>query len=474
MPEAVAPAKIPAFPMKLLFASDPPKSAAVLVRYFPKEERANLPVTVGAAEFSLGRGSLLPLPHAGDAVERELAFAEAGERGEEADRRAAVAAKQLGGWRRDLPALAGVPVGNYRFEEFLPVDRHTNPLRVLTLVVSEERRKTAKAAAERGRAIADAVNLARDTANQPPNVINPPTLADHARRVAHKHGLECEILDEKDLRKGKFGGLLAVGGASASAPRLIVLRHRGGKKGEAPVCIVGKAVTFDAGGLSIKTAEGMVDMVFDKCGGCAVLGAIAGIAKLGVRRNVTAIIPAAENMIGPVAYRPGDIVTAYGGKTIEVLNTDAEGRVILADALVYAVEDEKAAQIVDLATLTGACIIALGDDAAGLFSTHDDLAAEIDAAAKRAGEMTWRLPIFPYHDKRIRGDVGQVKNTGGRPGGASTAAAFLKVFAGGRPWVHLDIAGPAAIDKDRPGMARGATGYGVRTLLEWLAPAEAA
>ena len=471
--------------MKLIFSSTAPKSAAATVRFFTKEERPALPVIVGAAEFSLGRGSLLPLPHVAELL---VGLGTETDAGADAVRASAAAAgKWLRGAGHETAALdlrgreqwtavavEGFLAGNYRFEEYLPVSRHTPPLRMLAIVVADEHRKAAKTATERGRAFAEALSLARDTANQPPNVINPPTLADLARRVAHEHGLECEILDEKALRKGRFGGLLAVGGASAQPPRLIVLRHRGGKKGEAPVCLVGKAVTFDTGGLSIKTNEGMVDMVFDKCGGCAVLGAIAGIAKLGVRRNVTAIIPAAENMIGPVSYRPSDIVTAYGGKTIEVLNTDAEGRIILADALVYAVEDEHASQIVDLATLTGACVVALGDEAAGMFSTHDDFAAEIDAAAKRAGELLWRLPIFPYHDKRIRGDVGQVKNTGGRPGGASTAAAFLKVFAAGRPWVHLDIAGPAAIDKDRPGMARGATGYGVRTLLEWLAPAEAA
>ena len=263
--------------------------------------------------------------------------------------------------------------------------------------------------------------------------------------------------------------MLAVGGGSSRPPRLIVLAYRGGSPEEAPLVLVGKSITFDSGGLSIKPADRMEEMIWDKCGGCTVLGTMQGVAALKPRRNITAILTSAENLTGPDAYRPGDIVTVYDGKRVEINNTDAEGRVVLADALGYAVRDCRAGAIIDLATLTGACVVALGESAAGLWSTSDTLRDEVLAAAEKSGERLWPMPLFEEYSEMIKSDVALIKNSSGRWGGACTAAAFLKTFVGETPWVHLDIAGPSAITKDRPDLARGATGFAVRALLELVA-----
>ena len=281
-------------------------------------------------------------------------------------------------------------------------------------------------------------------------------------------GLRVTILNEKALKAGKFGGILAVGKGSARPPRLILLEHRGGGAGEAPVALVGKAITFDTGGISIKPAANMEEMIFDKSGGMAVLGAMAAIADLKIKRNVIGVIASAENMPGPDAYRPGDIVTAYDGKHIEILNTDAEGRVVLADAIAYARKVRKAAAIIDLATLTGAMGVALGEAAAGIWSTSDSLKEQLLAASEKTGERLWPMPLYPEYEEQIRSDVALVKNTGGRLAGSCTAATFLKTFAEETPWAHIDIAYTASTDKERADLARGATGFGIRTLVELL------
>jgi leucyl aminopeptidase len=257
-----------------------------------------------------------------------------------------------------------------------------------------------------------------------------------------------------------------VGKGSGRPPRLIVLRHEGGRAGEAPLALVGKAITFDTGGISIKAADKMEEMIFDKCGGMAVLGAMAGIARLKVKRNVTGIIASAENMPSATAYRPGDIVKTYDGTYIEVINTDAEGRMVLADAIAYARKDCGARAVIDLATLTGACVVALGEYAAGLWSTSESLQKGLLAAAEKTGERLWPMPLWEEYTEQIRSEVAALKNTGGRPGGACTAAAFLKAFAGDTAWAHLDIAGVAESAKGRPEMGRGATGFGTRLLIE--------
>ncbi|MDQ3624447.1 MAG: leucyl aminopeptidase, partial [Verrucomicrobiota bacterium] len=249
-------------------------------------------------------------------------------------------------------------------------------------------------------------------------------------------------------------------------PLLIILRHQRGPKGAPPIALVGKAVTFDTGGISIKPAAHMGEMIWDKCGGIAVLGAMSAIAELGLKRNVVGLIAAAENMPSATAFRPGDIVTTYDGKHVEITNTDAEGRVVLADAIAYARKECKAAAVIDLATLTGACGVALGEHAAGFWSNDEPLAARVAAAAERAGERLWRMPLFSEYEEQIKSDVALIKNASGRLGAACTAAAFLKTFAEETPWVHLDIAYTAHRTKDGADLARGATGFGVRTLVE--------
>ena len=334
------------------------------------------------------------------------------------------------------------------------------------MLVLAEDLATAKKAGERGEIIAEAANFARDVANQPANLLYPETLAARAVKLGRDFNLKVTVFDEKKLRAGKFGGLIAVGQGSARPPRLIVIEHRGGPKKQAPLALVGKAITFDTGGISIKPAANMEDMIFDKCGGMAVLGAMAAIAELNVKRNVVGIIASAENMPSGEAYRPGDIITTYDGKHIEIINTDAEGRVVLADAIAYARLDMKAEAIIDLATLTGACGVALGDYAAGFWSNDEAFGKSVRAAAEKAGERLWPMPLFAEFEEQIKSDVALIKNSGGRLGGACTAAAFLKTFAEDTPWAHLDIAYMAQREKDRADLARGATGFGVRTLVE--------
>ncbi len=465
--------------MKLTVASTPAKPQLPTVHFFTKEERKQLPHPLTEAEFSLIPSSLLPL-HESNALCVGLGTA-AKVTGNTVRQAAAAAAKFLrknghadyslhlgkhAGFAGE--ATEGVVVGSYQFEQYKTADKRTPAPERVTLVVPADQIPGAAARARRGLVIGEACNRAREIANQPPNVFYPQILAETAAAIAKEHKLGLTVLDEKALRKGGFGGLLAVGGASAHPPRLVVLRYQGGRKGDAPIALVGKAVTFDSGGISIKPSLGMEEMVFDKCGGCAVLGAMAGLATLKLKLNVVGIIASAENLLSGESYRPGDIVTVYDGKHIEINNTDAEGRVILADALGYAVKDVKASQIIDLATLTGAVVVALGDHVAGLWTASKNMRTGLLDAAEKAGEKFWHMPLFPEYEEQIRSQIALVKNSSGRPGGANTAAAFLKTFVGDTPWAHLDIAGTAATDKDSATLARGATGFGVRTLLEYL------
>lgn len=360
--------------------------------------------------------------------------------------------------------VEGAVLADYRFEQFKT--SKTEPLKSLRVIAAQKDLAQAKREGTRGKTLAEAVNYARNIGNQPGNFIYPSALADEARKLGRDKGLRVTILDEKALKAGKFGGILAVGKGSARPPRLILLEHRGGSAGEAPIALVGKAITFDTGGISIKPAANMEEMIFDKSGGMAVLGAMAAVADLKIKRNVIGVIASAENMPGPDAYRPGDIVTAYDGKHIEIINTDAEGRVVLADAIGYARKVKKAAGIIDLATLTGAMGVALGEAAAGLWSTSDSLREQLLSASEKTGERLWPMPLYPEYEEQIRSDVALVKNTGGRLAGSCTAAAFLKTFAEETPWAHLDIAYTASTDKERADLARGATGFGIRTLVE--------
>ena len=330
-----------------------------------------------------------------------------------------------------------------------------------------------KALVTRRQIIAQSANYARDIANLPGNVVFPSVLADYARHLAEENNLKCTVLDKTALEESGFGGLLAVGGGSAHEPHLIVLEYSGSPtKDAAPIALVGKAITFDSGGISIKPSEKMDEMKFDKSGGVAILGTMRAIARLKLKLNVIGVISAAENMPSSTSYRPGDIVTSYPGPdkrgvTIEVLNTDAEGRIVLGDALAYA-RERKPQAIIDLATLTGACVVALGTHAAGVFGSDELLLERIRAAGERTGERVWPFPLWQEYKDKIKSDVADIKNTSGREGGPITAAAFLARYVGDTPWAHIDIAGTAWTTEERPYMAKGATGFGVRLLLDVL------
>lgn len=460
--------------MKLRIVSESPAGSWTTLRLICKEERAKLVPPPTDGEFSGEVGALLceraaATLYAGlgesakldDAVIRQSAGTAALALRKRGQRKVLLVLKEHP--KHVASAVEGFVLGAYRFETFRP--KKTEPLIELVVLVAKEDLVAAKKAAARSLILAEASNAARDLANSPGNLLYPKTLAAAAKALAAQCGLKCRVLDEKELTLRKFGGLLAVGGGSSRGPRLIELIHAGGPKGQAPLVLVGKAITFDTGGISIKPAGNMEEMIFDMCGGAAVLGAMQAIARLGVRRNVVGILAAAENMPSGTAYRPGDIVTMHNKVNVEIVNTDAEGRMVLGDALSWARSEHKAARLINLATLTGACGIALGDSAAGLWSNDDAFQADVVRAAVESGERVWPMPIFPEHIERIRSDVAQIKNSGGRLGGACTAAAFLNVFAGETPWVHLDIAYTAHCSSDRHGLASGATGFGVRTLV---------
>ena len=321
-------------------------------------------------------------------------------------------------------------------------------------------------AVERGVTIGAATNLARELANQPSNLLRPAAFAERAAGAVEAVGVATEVLDEPAIRKHGMGLLLGVGQGSDAPPHLLVMRHEPPNAPAEPVLgLVGKGVTFDSGGISIKPAAGMEWMKSDMAGGAAVVGAMRAIGALNPSLRVLGIVPMAENMPGGRATRPGDILTGASGTTVEVLNTDAEGRLILGDALWYA-RQCGATHLVDVATLTGACVIALGGAASGLFARPREWSEAVQAAAVRAGERVWPMPLYEDYREQLRSELADIKNIGGREGGACTAAAFLEAFTGGLPWAHLDIAGTAWIEKPREDAAAGATGVMVRMLTE--------
>ncbi|OYP34952.1 leucyl aminopeptidase [Rhodopirellula sp. MGV] len=323
-------------------------------------------------------------------------------------------------------------------------------------------------AVTRGTIIGQSVNLTRRLVNEPASAIYPESLADLVSDLASDNGIECEVWDETKLAEENCRSILAVGGGSDRPPRLVILRYNGGETGEAPVALVGKGVTFDSGGLSLKPSDGMIDMKCDMGGAATVIGAINAIAKLGIKRNVIAVCGLAENMVSGSSYKLGDVIKTRSGKTIEILNTDAEGRVVLADALNVAIGFKPSA-MVDLATLTGACMVALGNEVAGLMTNDQSVADQVFAAAKVEGELLWQLPMLPLYDEKVKSKVADIKNIGeGRWGGAITAAKFLENFVDKTPWVHLDIAGPAFSDSPKPFRDAGATGVYVKTLVRWI------
>ena len=314
-------------------------------------------------------------------------------------------------------------------------------------------------------AVAAAVGFCRDLANTPGNQATPAWMAERAREIAEEHGMGYTCLDLAALEERGMGGLLAVGAGSAQEPKLVRLEV--GETGPV-VALVGKGITFDTGGISIKPANDMDEMKYDKCGACIVLAVARAVAELELPVRLRVYVPLAENMPDGRAYRPGDVVRCYNGKTVEIVNTDAEGRMILADALGWATEEEPDL-LLEYSTLTGACVVALGTEAAGLFTPHDGLAGELLAAADRNGERLWRMPLWPEFVERMKGAHADLKNAGGRWGGANTAAAFLSQFVGQHErWAHLDVAGASYVGRDGE-EEPGATGYGVAFTLDWLA-----
>jgi leucyl aminopeptidase len=362
-------------------------------------------------------------------------------------------------------AVLGIMEGMYRFERMKSKPAETKKaLRRITLQVPR-RSDIAPGvlAAARARSIAEGIEFARDLGNLPANVCTPTYLASEARELARHHGLACEILDQKELEALGMGAFLAVARGSRQPPKLIVLQYRGAKKGEAPVVLVGKGVTFDTGGISLKPALEMDEMKFDMCGAASVLGTMKAVALMKLPLNVVGIVPATENMPGGDAVKPGDIVTTMSGKTVEILNTDAEGRLILCDALTYA-ERFKPAAVVDIATLTGAMVISLGHVATGLFANDDSLARELLRAGDASWDRAWQLPLWNDYQEGLKSNFADVPNIGSRAGGSITAACFLERFAKAYPWAHLDIAGTAW----KSGADKGATGRPVALLANFL------
>jgi leucyl aminopeptidase len=372
------------------------------------------------------------------------------------------------------PALAdtaqalveGSLLGLYRFDQYKttlgPDDQHV--IAELTIVSSIEDQAIASSAAV-GVAVARGVALARDLANGPSNDITPAKLSAEAQALGERTGVRVTVLGPAELQEQGFGGILGVAQGSQQPPRFIILEH--GPKDAPTVCLVGKGITFDTGGISIKPADGMDNMKMDMGGAAAVLGAMQAVGELNLPLHVVGLISAAENMPSGTAYKPGDIIKTLSGKTIEVLNTDAEGRIVLADALFYA-QRYQPAGIIDLATLTGAIMVALGPHAIGIMSNDDGLSERVLRAGEASGERAWRLPLWEPYQEMVKSDIADVRNSTGRMGGAITAAAFLENFVGDYPWVHMDIAGTAWTDKPLTIAPKGATGVGVRLLVQAL------
>ena len=368
-------------------------------------------------------------------------------------------------------AAEGVVLAAWRFRELKTgVGEIEPPAQVTraTLVPVGGESSAEAEAMERGRILAEAENLARLLQSRPGNHATPTLLAETAAEWARTYGLEIDVLGPDRLREERMGALLAVSQGSAQEPRLIVLHHRGGAEGDAPLVLVGKGLTFDAGGISLKPPKGMEDMKYDMSGGAAVLAAMTAVARLGVPRNVIGLVPSSENLLGAAAIKPGDVVTTRAGITVEVINTDAEGRLILCDALDYALGFEPEA-MVDCATLTGAVVIGLGHHAMAVLGTDEGLIQELRAAGETTGERAWPLPLWDEYRKQLESETADLQNVGGRPAGTITAAMYLRQFVKEVPWAHLDIAGTAYGDGGEiPYRRKGGYGVPTRLLAEWV------
>jgi len=369
------------------------------------------------------------------------------------------------------PAVEGAILASYKFQGFGkdPAKKGRSTLAKLQLLVTEHEVTQARVQARDAEIIATVTNTIRDIGNLPGNMLNPSILAEKTQELAKgRSGLTVKVWNERHLESEGFGGILAVGKGSSHPPRLIVIEYMGGGKKDKPIALVGKAVTFDTGGISLKPGAQMDEMKWDKMGGLAVIGIMLAAADLKLPVNLIGLIPSAENMPGPDAYRPGDIITTRDGKTIEVLNTDAEGRVILADAIAHARLTYKPSAILEYSTLTGAVVMALGYRRAGLFTSEEKLRDALVAAGKRTGELVWPMPVDEEYKEGTQSEIATVKQIGGREGSACISASFVKTWAEDTPFVHLDIAGTAWTTKPPAHLEGGATGFGVRLTLQAL------
>ncbi|HTP66902.1 MAG TPA: leucyl aminopeptidase [Geobacteraceae bacterium] len=373
------------------------------------------------------------------------------------------------GMEEGIQAVAeGFLLGGYEFSAYKTDLPTLAQVQTATLLLAgPEEQARCEPAVRRVRTIAEAVLFCRDLVSQPGNVATPSYLAERAMEMAGRTGLECHILDREELERNGMEALLAVSRGSKQAPKFITLEYRGGAQDDRPVVIVGKGVTFDSGGISLKPREGMERMKDDMAGGAAVLGTMMAVAGLGLPCNVVGLVPAAENLPDGGAYKPGDIIRSMAGKTIEVVNTDAEGRMLLCDALHYAHRYRPAA-LIDLATLTGACVVALGPFASGLMGNDEGLKRALKKAGEASGERLWELPLWEEYGELMKSDVADLKNAGGPAAGTISAGWFLSRFAEKMKWAHLDIAGTAWEEKGRGYLPKGATGVGVRLLVEFL------
>ena len=372
----------------------------------------------------------------------------------------------------------GAVLRAYRFDRYRTEEKPEDKPKLARLVLATGEASAAKSAWNRLRPIAEGVFMTRDLVSEPANVLTPIEAAERCRAL-EKLGVQVEILGPKEMKRLNFGAFLGVAQGSDNEPRMVVMRwngsgapggKEGGKEGgknrkpAKPLCFIGKGVTFDTGGISIKPAGGMEDMKWDMAGAGTVIGLMAALAGRKARADVVGVVGFAENMVGSNAQRPGDVVKTASGLTVEVINTDAEGRLVLADVIHYAIQRFDPAFVVDLATLTGAIIIALGHEHAGLFSNDDALAQRIQEAGRAVGETAWRMPLDEAYAKGLKSDIADLKNVGGRPGSSIAAAKFIERFVGGRPWAHLDIAGMAWSSKDTATIPKGATAWGLRLL----------
>ena len=374
---------------------------------------------------------------------------------------------------RAVPLLAeGALLGSYRFDRYKSSSRKKATAKRLKIVTVRKAKSLASLRAETKRAvqIAECQLIARDLSNEPPNSLYPETLAREARKMARANGLKCQVMNVAEMEKRGMEAILAVGQGSERPPRMIVLEHgaTAARKRKGTIAMIGKGITFDSGGLSLKTAAGMLEMKHDMSGAAAVFGAMKAIATLDLPIHVVGILAAAENMPSHMAYRPSDIIGSGSGQTIEIINTDAEGRLVMADALDHAVKAYKPDAMIDIATLTGAAMLAFGAHATAGLGNDDDVLAELQAAGDAVGETVWPMPLLEAHTKAMRSKVADWKNSGGRDGGVSTAGAFLQGFVGDTPWVHLDIAGSGMTASQTPLHIGGGTGVGVRMLTEWV------